>query len=51
VEPVEKLARAQPDYCVLFAWNLASEIVAQQTDYRADGGRFLVPLPHPRLVP
>jgi SAM-dependent methyltransferase len=48
--PPEELLRAQPDYTLLLPWNLAREIVAQQADYVARGGRFLVPLPDVREV-
>ena len=50
VEPPEALARERPDYCLLFAWNLADEIVAQQAGYRERGGRFIVPVPKPRVL-
>jgi len=44
------LEHEQPDYCLIFAWNLTDEIVAQQAPYRRRGGRFLVPLPKPRVL-
>jgi hypothetical protein len=50
VEPPERLTAEQPDYCLLFAWNLTDEIVAQQADYQAAGGRFIIPVPAPRIL-
>ena len=50
VRPPEVLEQERPDYCLLFAWNLTDEIVAQQTAYREKGGRFIAPLPSPRVL-
>jgi hypothetical protein len=46
----ERLALDQPDYCLLLAWNFADEVLAEQSEYRARGGRFIHPLPTPRVL-
>lgn len=48
--PVERLAEDKPDYTVLLAWNFADEIRSQQQDYEKAGGRFVHPVPTPRVL-
>lgn len=49
VSPSRILAE-MPDVLLILPWNIEAEIVAQEAAYRARGGRFLVPVPQPRIV-
>jgi len=50
VVPVERIRETPPDYLLLLAWNFADEILREQEAFTASGGRFILPIPEPRIL-
>ncbi len=46
----EEARRAQPDYFLVLPWAFFSEFYAREAEWRAKGGKFIVPLPDFRVV-
>jgi len=42
--------RTSPTNALLLAWNFAAEIVDVKQNYQRRGGRFIVPIPDPKIV-
>jgi SAM-dependent methyltransferase len=50
VLPSEVLSERQPDYVILLAWQYSGPILKRHSAYQRAGGRFIIPLPEPRIA-
>ena len=48
--PDSALAERQPDYALILAWNFSEEIMENLRGFRNDGGKFIIPIPHPHII-
>ena len=39
-----------PDYIVVLAWNYSKAIVEKESWFRDGGGKFIIPVPFPRIL-
>ena len=46
----DRIRTDPPTHLLLLAWNLTEEVVQEQSAFRNAGGRFLVPVPHPKVL-
>jgi len=46
-----RIAETRPDYLFVLPWNLKDEIMAQMRGIAAWGGRFVIPIPAPHVLP
>ena len=40
----------KPDYALVLAWNFADEIMANNKSFTRNGGKFIIPLPRPKII-
>ncbi|MDP3997982.1 MAG: class I SAM-dependent methyltransferase [Candidatus Andersenbacteria bacterium] len=50
IVPAERLYEDKVDYCLILAWNFAAPIMAAHADFVKKGGRFIIPIPEPRVI-
>lgn len=50
VLPLEKIQEDKPDYVLILPWNLKDDIMRQEQKIREWGGKFIIPIPEPRVV-
>jgi len=46
----DAIDRNRPDYVMILPWNLTAEITAQLAHIASWGGRFIIPIPEPRVI-
>lgn len=47
----QRIFETRPDYVLILPWNLRDEIIGQTAGIREWGGKFIIPLPTPEIIP
>lgn len=50
VIPEQEAWSNPPDYYLMLAWNFLDELLEKEKEFRARGGKFIVPIPEPRIM-
>ena len=50
VLPAKELYKRKPDYVLILAWNFAEPIMKMHKKYSEEIGKFILPMPEPRIV-
>lgn len=50
IRSVDTLMSDRPERVLILAWNFGTEIIEQNREYVEQGGRFILPVPVPRIV-
>ncbi len=46
----QQLYTKKPDYVLILAWNFAESIIQMHKKYQETGGKFILPVPNPKIV-
>ena len=50
VKSDDVLIQEKPDFALILAWNFADEIINNLGEYRKHGGKFIIPIPNPKII-
>jgi len=50
VKSDDEILKDMPDYAIIFSWNFAKEIMENLKEYKEKGGKFIIPIPIPKIV-
>jgi len=45
-----ELLERKPDYALILAWNFADELMKNLSDFKKNGGKFIIPIPRPKII-
>lgn len=44
------LLKKKPDYALILAWNFAEEVMKNLSEFKSNGGKFIIPIPKPIIL-
>lgn len=51
IYPPSHLKKETPDYVLILAWNFAESIIKKESWFTSLGGKFILPIPTPKILP
>jgi len=49
--PADQIYEKKPDYVLILAWNFSDQIISSHKKYEDEGGKFIIPMPSPQIIP
>lgn len=46
----DSLEKVNPDYLILLSWNFAKEMMKKTKDFKNNGGKYILPVPHLKII-
>lgn len=50
IYPPARLLETMPEFTLILAWNIADEVLKQESEYLRRGGKFIIPLPQIKII-
>lgn len=50
IKKPQEIKKIKIDYLLILSWNIKNEIIKQESRFLKNGGKFIIPFPHPKII-